>query len=106
VRDEGANRFFVEGLGYAYGTGSFLTGSARDGPQNFSGLIDHVRAFTFTSGEFGIEMLSPPASAIPEPATNAAHAGVLVLGLFRRRHRVESVPPEVRTVRSGERGDT
>jgi hypothetical protein len=35
VCDDGANRFFVEGHGYAYATGSFLIGSARDGTQNF-----------------------------------------------------------------------
>ena len=80
-----------------------MIGSARDGTQNVRGLIDYVRACTFTGGAFSAEMLSLPASAIPEPATNAAHAGALVPVLFRRRHRVETVPPEVRTVRPDER---
>lgn len=57
------------------------------GAQNFVGLIDEVRYFTFTEGSFNTSMLN--CAAVPEPSTYAAAAGLVALlfaGWRRRRH--------------------
>jgi len=57
------------------------------GGQNFVGLIDEVRYFTFTEGSFNTNMLNY--AAVPEPSTYAAVGGLaaLLFAGWRRRHR-------------------
>ena len=55
--------------------------------DQFRGDIDHARIFSFAPGTFNASMLSYPASAIPEPATFTALAGLAALGLAATRRR-------------------
>ncbi len=65
---------------------SFSIGGDDSGTGRINGIVDDVRAFTYT-GTFSPSMLSY--SAVPEPSTYAALFGVavLVLALWRRRAR-------------------
>lgn len=67
-------------------SGSLILGSNNLDGERFNGLIDEARIFTFTSGTFTPSMLNY--SAVPEPSTYAALAGLAVLGAafwYRRR---------------------
>lgn len=65
-------------LGANFSVGGDENGAGR---LQANGLVDHVRMFTFSNGTFNSSMFSYPASAIPEPSTYAALAGVAALGL-------------------------
>ena len=95
--DNGTLRGFLNGTQVNIGTGQTfvnpITGSglrlaiAPTGVDDFRGDIDHARIFSFTTGTFNASMLSYPASAIPEPATFTALAGLAALGLATTRRR-------------------
>ncbi len=83
--------FFLNGtqIGSPAGLNSFVTGFSVGGDENGAGrisagaLVDELRIFTFGQGTFTPTMLS----AVPEPGTYAALAGigVLAVALVRRR---------------------
>lgn len=55
---------------------------------NFAGAIDEARVSSFTSGTFSSSMLNyASVSAVPEPSTYAALAGLAALGLVAWRRR-------------------
>ncbi|MBX3736812.1 MAG: LamG domain-containing protein [Candidatus Didemnitutus sp.] len=63
-------------------TGTFVLGI------NYAGGVDEARISTFTSGTFNTSMLNyASVSAVPEPSTYAALAGVAALGLVAWRRR-------------------
>lgn len=90
VRDTTTATMYVNGAseGFSNATiGAFAASSeyfgigeqpAGGGSQNFVGLIDEVRYFTYT-GTFDASMLNY--TAVPEPATSAVLAALAVLGV-------------------------
>ena len=88
VKDSGTATFYVNGTagptrtsGPAVPNGSMWVGGHSAG-EEFGGLIDEVRVFTFTAGQFSTDDLLYP--VVPEPASMA----LALLGgavLFRRR---------------------
>ncbi|MBI5426538.1 MAG: LamG domain-containing protein [Opitutae bacterium] len=63
-------------------TGTFVLGI------NYAGAIDEARISTFTSGTFSTSMLNySSVSAVPEPSTYAALAGLAALGVVAWRRR-------------------
>lgn len=61
------------------------------GSTSYTGWADDLKFFTYAQGTFSVSQLDY-ASAIPEPSTYAALAGVTALGVaaWRRRHRAAS----------------
>lgn len=93
VRDNGVSTFYVNGIANAtslatplFGSNPFRIGSGA-GSDHFIGLIDEVRIFTFTSGEFTTGDLL--INQIPEPATAGIILGSLALlcTMARRQRR-------------------
>ncbi|MDD3180459.1 MAG: LamG domain-containing protein [Opitutaceae bacterium] len=64
--------------------------STTPGEENFVGMIDEVRYFTFTAGTFNTNMLNY-GTPIPEPSTYAALAGLAALGFAAWRRRRATV---------------
>jgi hypothetical protein len=82
VRDNGVSTFYVNGIASGtssatplFGSDPFRIGSSV-GNDNFAGLIDEVRLFTFTPGSFTTnDLLVNP---VPEVST----AGVILVGMI------------------------
>ena len=88
VMDNGTPWLYYNGVGYtAVGlTHNNATSAFALGGFNYAGDVDGLRVFTFTSGTFNASMLGY--SAVPEPSTYAALAGLAALGLVIWRRRV------------------
>jgi hypothetical protein len=64
-----------------------VIGGNGNGGDFFDGFIDNVRLSTFTEGTFNTSMLAFAATAVPEPSSYAALAGLVTLAFVAGRRR-------------------